>query len=158
MATVSLGGGTFTGALSAGTANIGDVDVLTMPAASNLSDSISAALDTTAIKEGLTSLTPKFFYEAVAAADTDEELIALVSAKKLRVLSLFVNAGGTATDITFESSTTTAKFKVSCGINGGCVLPFNPVGWFETAAGESLTATTGAGATVQVSGTYIEVT
>ena len=106
---------------------------------------------------GLTALTPKFFSETVAASDTDEELVALVASKKIRVLSLVVHCGGTATTATFESSTTTRIHKVPAGANGGQVLPFNPVGWFETAAGASLTVTTGAGSDTEISGTYIEV-
>lgn len=118
---------------------------------------VTNELESSYMRIGGVSVVPKFSYEAVTASDTDEELIALVSAKKLRVLALTVIAGGTATDVTFESSTTTAKFKVTAGANGGVVLPFNPVGWFETASGESLTVTTGAGSTVQIATTYIEV-
>lgn len=144
-------------ALPAGTNNIGSVDIDSMPAAARTTDTVSVALATDKVMDNLTEVTPEFFYEAVAASDTDEELEELTASKKIRVLSLYVQAGGTATDVTFESSTTTPKFKVTAGINGGCVLPFNPVGWFETASGESLTVTTGAGSTVQIAGTFIKV-
>ncbi len=127
------------------------------PAASRATHSITAALQTDAIMSGLTALQPKFFTETVVASDTDEELVALVTAKKLRVLALVAQCGGTATDITFESSTTTRIHKIPAGVNGGQVLPFNPVGWFETAAGASLTVTTGAGSSVEISGCYVEV-
>lgn len=133
------------------------VAVGSIPAAALTTDSIGAAHMTNAIMSGTTQLTPKFFSETVTAADTDEELVALVSAKKIRVLSLAVHCGGTATDITFESSTTTRIHKVPAGANGGQILPFNPVGWFETAAGASLTVTTGAGSSVEISGCYVEV-
>lgn len=118
---------------------------------------VTNELESSAMRIGGVQVTPKFVYEAVAASDTDEEIIAAVTSKKLRILSLVLIAGGTATDVTFESSTTTTKFKVTVGANGGVVLPFNPVGWFETAAGESLTVTTGAGSTIQITATYIEV-
>jgi hypothetical protein len=130
---------------------------VTAPAASRNTHSIAVALQTDAIQNGLTTLTPKFFSETVAAADTDEELIAAVATKKLRVLSLVAQCGATATDMTFESSTTTRKHKIPAGANGGQVLPFNPTGWFETTAGESLTVTTSAGSSCEISGTYVEV-
>lgn len=133
------------------------VQVRTMPAAARTTDAVAVALQSDALMNGFTALTPKFFSETVTAADTDEELVALVSAKKIRVLALAVQCGGTATDVTFESSTTTRKHKVPAGINGGQILPFNPYGWFETASGESLTCTTGAGSSVEISGVYVEV-
>lgn len=127
------------------------------PAASRTTHSISVALQTDAIQTQLTTLTPKFFTETVSASDTDEELVALVASKKLRVLALAVQCGGTATDITFESGTTPRIHKVPAGANGGQILPFNPVGWFETAVGASLTVTTGSGSAVEISGVYVEV-
>lgn len=133
------------------------VQVRSIPAAARTTDAVGAALQTDAIMVGQTALTPKFFSETVSASDTDEELVALVSAKKIRVLALAVQCGATATDVTFESSTTTRKHKVPAGINGGQILPFNPVGWFETASGESLTCTTGAGSSVEITGVYVEV-
>lgn len=130
---------------------------VTAPAATRTSHSIAVALQTDALMNALTSLTPKFFSETVGASDADEELVALVASKKIRVLALAVQCGATATDVTFESSTTTRKHKVPAGANGGQILPFNPVGWFETAAGESLTCTTGTGSSVEISGVYVEV-
>lgn len=130
---------------------------VTAPAATRTSHSIAVALQSDAIMNALTTMTPKFFTETVASADTDEELVALVSSKKIRVLALAVQCGSVATDVTFESSTTTRIHKVSAGANGGQILPFNPVGWFETASGASLTATTSAGSSVEITGVYVEV-
>ncbi len=130
---------------------------VTAPPASRTTHSIAVSLQSDALMSSLTAMTPKFFSETVAAADTDEELVAIVASKKIRVLALVVQCGATATDATFESSTTTRKHKVPAGANGGQVLPFNPVGWFETAVGESLTVTTGAGSSVEISGVYVEV-
>lgn len=133
------------------------VNVGSMPAAARTTDAIAAALQTDAIMNGATALTPKFFSESVTASDTDEELVAAVTSKKIRVLSLVAQAGGTATDMTFESGGSTRKHKIPAGANGGQVLPFNPAGWFETASGESLTVTTGSGSTCEISGVYVEV-
>lgn len=130
---------------------------VTAPAAARTTHSIAAGLQTDAVMNGLAALTPKYFSATVAASQTDSVLIALVGGKKLRILSLCAQCGGTATDMTFESNGTTRKHKIPAGINGGQVLPFNPVGWFETAAGETLTVTTGAGSSCEITGTYIEV-
>lgn len=130
---------------------------VTAPAATRATHSIATALQTDAIMNNLTALTPKFFSASVTASSTDSSLIALVAAKKLRILSLVAQCGGTATDMTFESGGTTRKHKIPAGANGGQSLGFNPVGWFETAAGESLTVTTGSGSTCEITGTYVEV-
>jgi hypothetical protein len=130
---------------------------VTAPAAARTTHSIAVAMQTDAVMNALTTLTPKFFSETVVASDTDEELVASVTAKKLRVLALVVHCGSLATDATFESGGTTRIHKVPAGANGGQVLPFNPVGWFETASGASLTVTTGTGSSTEISGVYVEV-
>lgn len=130
---------------------------VTAPAAARTTHSIAVSHQTDAIMSSNTVLVPKFFSETVTASDTDEELVALVASRKLRIMSLAVHCGATATDVTFESSTTTRIHKVPAGANGGQVLPFNPIGWFETASGASLTVTTGAGSSVEITGTYVEV-
>jgi hypothetical protein len=130
---------------------------VTAPPAARATHSIAVGLQTDALLNNLTALTPKFFSATVAASSTDASLVAAVAGKKLRIISLAVQCGATATDATFESSTTTRKHKVPAGANGGQVLPFNPVGWFETAVGESLTVTTGAGSSTEITGVYVEV-
>ena len=130
---------------------------VTAPAASRTTHSISAAVQTDVLMNGLTALTPKFFSQSVTASSTDTSLVAAVGGKKLRIIALVVQCGATATDITFESYTTTRKHKIPAGANGGQVLPTNEYGWFETASGESLTVTTGAGSTTEISGVYVEV-
>ena len=106
-------------------------------------------------------LTPKFAFANVAASQTDSAIVAAVASKKIRVLALYAVAGGTATDLTFNSkpggagSAKSAKF--ANGANGGEVLPFSPVGWFETVSGEGLSVTTGAGSTTGIGVVYIEV-
>jgi len=130
---------------------------VTAPAAARTTHSIAVALQTDAIMNGLTALTPKYFSATVAASQTDSSLIASVSSKKLRILSLVAQCGGTATDMTFESGGTTRKHKIPAGANGGQVLPFNPAGWFETVTSESLTVTTGTGSSSEITGCYVEV-
>ena len=133
------------------------VNIGEMPGSSRTTDSVGAAHQTGVIMSGLTELTPKFFSESVTASDTDEELVAAVTSKKLRVIALVAHCAATATDMTFESGGSTRIHKIPAGANGGQVLPFNPSGWFETTAGSSLTVTTGTGSTCEISGVYVEV-
>lgn len=130
---------------------------VTAPAASRTTHSISVALQSDALMSQLVTLTPKYFSETVAAADTDEELIAAVASKKLRILALAVQCGGVATVAEFQSGGSTRIHRVPAGANGGQILPFNPVGWFETTSGASLTVTTGTGSSTDISGVYVEV-
>lgn len=139
-------------------ANGQDVDVTRMPAVEATSDSIAASLRTDKLSNGLVEITPKFASASVAASSTDTTLIAAVSGKKIRVHALTAQCGGTATDITFESGTTTRVHKIPAGANGGQVLGFNPAGWFETAAvTTALTVTTGTGSTTEITIVYTEV-
>lgn len=130
---------------------------VTAPAASRGTHSISVAEQTGAIMSNLTALTPKFFSASVNASSTDQQLVAAVTSKKLRIIALVAQCAGTATTMTFESSTTTRIHKIPAGANGGQVLPYNPQGWFESASGESFTVTTGSGSTTEISGVYVEV-
>lgn len=130
---------------------------VTAPAAARTTHSISVATQTDAIMSGLTALTPKFFSGTVAASQTDSTLISAVASRSLRVLSLAVHCGATATTSTFESGTATRVHKVPAGANGGQILPFNPAGWFQTTSGAALTVTTGAGSDTEYTITYVEV-
>lgn len=103
------------------------------------------------------AVTPKFAFANVAASTTDSQVIPLVSGKKIRVLAVYAIAGGTATDLTFQSNSVAISAKFANGANGGEVLPFSPVGWFETVAGEALKVTTGAGSTTGLGVVYVEV-
>lgn len=89
--------------------------------------------------------------------NTTGELIALVSAKKLRVIAGFWTIAADTT-VRFDSHTTgalTGAMTVKAG--GGMAWSRNPDGWIETAAGEALDVTLGTGA--QISGVlkYVEV-
>lgn len=68
-----------------------------------------------------------------AATSGDNTLIAAVTSKKIRVLSLFLVSAGTVT-ARFESGAggTALTGQMSLVANTGFVLPFNPCGWFET--------------------------
>jgi hypothetical protein len=124
--------------------------------ASNQS-TIAFAEDTSQIANGVsgTMLTPTKVKISVAAAATTT-LVALVAAKKIRILSLYLISAA-ANTVTLQSHTTTTNSDggASYAANGGLVLPFNPLGWFDTTAGEALDmVTSGAG---QVSGQLVYV-
>ena len=72
----------------------------------------------------------------------------------IKVVSLVMVAGGTATTATFNSKGSGAGTAISClfanGANGGAVLNRNDDGWFSTNAGEALSITTGGGAATGV--------
>lgn len=144
-------------ALPAGTNNIGDVDVLTQPARVATVDSITAKIATDKIQDGLTALTPKFAIIDVATSG-DNTLLAAVTAKKIRILSLYMVASAAVT-ARFESGAagTALSGQMQLAANGGFVLPFNPVGWFETASGVLFNLELSGAISVDGGFTYIEV-
>lgn len=103
------------------------------------------------------AVTVKRLNTTVAAAQTDASLVALVTGKKIRVLALHLDCAGTATVATLQSNSTAKAGPFNNAASEQTVLPYNPHGWFETAAGEALKITTGAGATTSVLLTYVEV-
>lgn len=117
--------------------------------------------DAATVRRGSTAYTVKRAFANVAAATTDGVLIAAVAGKRISVLALVAVAGGTATNLTLNSKPAGAGVAISPvlanGVNGGEVLPLNPAGWIETAVGEGLSATTGAGSATGILVLYIEV-
>jgi hypothetical protein len=139
------------------TNNIGDVDVLTQPARAATTDTITAKLATDTIQNGTTALTPKYVIIDCASSG-DNTILAAVSSKKIRVLSCFIVATG-AVNVRFESgaSGTALTGQMNLAVNGGFVLPFNPVGWFETASNTLLNLELSAATGVDGSLQYVEV-
>jgi hypothetical protein len=94
------------------------------------------------------------------AASPDTSIVAAVSGKKIRVLSLFLVNGHTAVNtVRFESAAggTALTGQMLLAANGGIVLPHNSYGWFETIAGEALSLELAGATTVDGALTYIEV-
>lgn len=124
---------------------------------------ISASCETGTVYQGTTAKTPATLFANVAASQTDSVLLAAQGASnKIRVLQVAVVAGSTATNLTFNSKGAGAGTAISPlfanAANGGEVLPFSPVGWFDTVANEALTVTTGAGSTTGILVKYVVVT
>lgn len=108
-------------------------------------------------KSNQSDLGIKRAFANVAAGSTDSTVVAAVTGRKIRVLSYHCQAGGTATDLTFNSNSTAISSLKANVARGGAVGNFNPAGWFETVAGQALTVTTGAGSTTGIDVIYAEV-
>jgi hypothetical protein len=143
-------------ALPTGTNNIGDVDVLTQPARAATTDSITAKLATDKIQDGLTALTPKFaFLDATASGNT--QVVAAVTSKKIRVLR-FALSNDTAVNAYFKSATAGQISSTKrLGANSAHAAAFSPVGHFETTAGEALQINLSGASNVGVDVVYVEV-
>lgn len=140
------------------------VQIANMPPATKETDGIGSARMTTYIMiPGTPNVVAqvKFFKANVAASSTDSALITAVGGKKLRIITFRLHAGATATVATFNSKPGGAGTAITeafaLGANGGRSEQINEFGHFETVSGEGLSLTTGAGSTVGVGGSYIEV-
>lgn len=103
---------------------------------------IDVGIRTDAVLSGTSVLTPKFAVIA-AAMSGNNELVANVAAKKIRVLAMMLVAGAAGNIYFTADAGGTVIFggstnKIQLAANGGFVLPFNPVGWFETAVNTDL--------------------
>lgn len=119
--------------------------------------SISAKLATDKMMNNLTEVTPKFAI-IDAATSGDNTLVAAVASNKIRVLALFMVASAAVT-ARFESGAggTALTGQMQLAANGGFVLPFNPVGWFETGTNTLLNLELSGATSVDGNLVYIEV-
>lgn len=118
---------------------------------------VQASAESNQMMAGGTVVTPKF---AVidGATSGDNTLVAAVTAKKVRVLALFLVAAGTV-NVRFESGAggTALTGQMNLIANTGFSLPYNPVGWFETASNTLLNMELSAAVSCDGCLTYIEV-
>ena len=118
---------------------------------------VQAVAESSSMQAGGASVTPKF---AVidAATSGNNTLVAAVSAKKIRVLSLFLVAAGTV-NVRLESGAngTALTGQMSLVAATGFVLPYNPAGWFETASNTLLNLELSGAVSVDGALSYIEV-
>lgn len=165
--------------LAAGTAIIGKVGIdqttpgttngvqvnAALPAGTNLIGKVAAQHSTSAMSNGTTDVTPKFAKIDRATNADGAAVVSLVSAKKIRVLTLTMVSAGTVS-VKWQSSTSNSTGAgsntdltglMSLVANTGMADVFSPVGLFETVAGEALKLNLNAA--VQVSGylTYLEI-
>lgn len=144
-------------ALVAGSANIGDVDVVTIPAAARTTDTISVAQATDKIMNNLTELTPKFA-KITASSSGATTVVSAVTSKKIRVLSWTLVCNG-AVNVKWQSHVTPTDLTGLhyFAANGGVEAPFSPVGHFETVSGEALDINLSGAVAVGGSLVYVEV-
>lgn len=116
---------------------------------------IPAAHVTDRLFNGVTSVTPTFAQNTTSLSG-NTEIVASTSGKKIRVLEAALHGNG-AVNVKWVSSTTDISPLAYVGSNYGYVLPFSPVGWFETAAncGLRLNLSTSAGGNVGVHIAYV---
>lgn len=118
---------------------------------------VQASAESNQMMAGGTVVTPKF---AVidGATSGDNTLVAAVTAKKVRVLALFLVAAGTV-NVRFESGAggTALTGQMNLIANTGFALPYNPAGWFETASNTLLNMELSAAISCDGCLTYIEV-
>jgi hypothetical protein len=90
-------------------------------------------------------------FDSIAASQTGSAFVAAQAGSKIRVTAVVINQGDTTpSTVTFLSASTAKTPALKGPANGGFVLPFNESGWFETAEGEALNVTTGAGSTTGI--------
>jgi hypothetical protein len=118
---------------------------------------VTAELETNSMRTSGTAATPKFAI-IDAATSGDNTIVAAVNPKKIRVLSLFLVASAAVT-ARFESGAggTALTGQMQLAANGGFVLPFNPLGWFETASNTLLNLELSGAISVDGGLNYVEV-
>lgn len=97
-------------------------------------------------------------FQNVLASQTDTILVAGIPNFVIKVISVAFQPGATATSVTFNSKGTTSGTAISAtftpAANGFDDLPWADDGWFSTILGQSLSVTTGSGATVGIEVIY----
>lgn len=114
------------------------------------------------VRIGGSNLAVKRDFKNIATNTTDGSVVAAVASHKIRVHSLVLHCGSSATSATLNTKPSGAGSAISAlhalGSNGVLVLPFNAAGWFETGVGEGLSMTTSAGgSSIGVEVQYSEV-
>ena len=134
--------------------DIGDVDVTSISAGTNV---IGATLDVSGLMiENAVSVTVKRAAIAVSSSGNNT-LVAAVTGKKIRVLSLYLTAAGSV-NVKFQDGAggTDLTGLAYLVVNTGFVLPYNPHGWFQTSDTTLLNANLSAAIAVGGAMTYIE--
>jgi len=105
-----------------------------------------------------TTLQVKRAWINIAASQTATEFIPAVANAVIRIISLAMVSGATATNVTFNSAAVATGPLWANGANGGIVLPRNDDGWIQgLAINEAITITTGAGSTTGIVALFVEI-
>lgn len=127
-------------ATNGGTTTVAGTVSANQGTAGNSAWPVISSLDTSTIYNGTAALTPKFAKIAVSSSGNNN-IVAAVTSKKIRVLAYNFIANGTV-NAKFQSDGAGTPVDKSglkyCVANMGICAPFNPVGWLETDAGKTL--------------------
>lgn len=99
-------------------------------------------------------------YKSIDATTADQSVIAAVTGKKIRVLSIIARDDGAGTEVVLKTAAGTPAMRFYVNVNTSfenTVFDLNPLGWMDSAAGGAITADGGAAA-VKISIRYIEFT
>jgi hypothetical protein len=116
------------------------------------------ANDTGIIFNSSTAITPAFAVITASSMGGGNSVVALSSAKRIRVIAVNLTAAGTVNAKWQSGSSGTDITGLSYLVaNAGFILPYNPVGWFQTASSEALHLNLSASIAVGGHITYIAV-
>jgi hypothetical protein len=140
-----------------GTGTLAVQNTAATPAGTNLIGQVSASDETSTLYSGTTALTPGFALISTSSSGASS-LVSAVTSKKIRVLALSLVASA-AVNVKFQSHVTPTDLTglYYLAANGGIVLPYNPLGWFQTIAGEQLDINLSGSIAVGGSLTYVAV-
>jgi hypothetical protein len=131
-----------------------NVSAVTLATVSN----VGAYSMTDLVYGGLTAYTPLFARIAASTAG-NTTLVAGSSNKKIRVLAMAAIASSAVNIIIIDGATSalfgSTTVPIALTANSGFVLPYNPVGWFETASTQPLIVNLSASQSFAGSLTYI---
>lgn len=135
----------------------GAVYVATVNSRDRTTDNIGVAMQTDAIMNDTTVLTPQFAAIDVGASG-DNTIVTAVVGRNIRVLGYVLVATGAVT-VRFEdgASGTALTGQMSLAANSVVSVPFNPVGWFETSDNTLLNLELGSAVGVEGHLVYVEV-
>jgi hypothetical protein len=121
-----------------------------------LASNYGVPLQTNEIFAAAVSLTPKFKVISCSSSGNNE-IVALVALKKIRVLNWIVTASAAVNFKWRTASTDISGLHYAAAAGGGAGQSFSPLGHFETVAGEALNLNLSGATAVGGVLTYVEV-
>jgi hypothetical protein len=121
-----------------------------------LASNYGVPLESNSIFAGTTALTPQFKVISCSSSGNNE-IVALVSAKKIRVLQWIVTASAAVNFKWRTASTDISGLFYAAAAGGGAGGAFNPLGHFQTASGEALNLNLSGATAVGGCLVYVEV-
>ena len=130
-----------------------------LPAGTNLIGRTASSDETSTVYQGTTARTPVFVAVAAASSGDNTIVAAAGASNKIRVLAVQLISNGTVNAKWQSGAAGTDLTGLAYLVaNSGYVLPYNPVGWFETAANTLLNLNLSGAVAVGGSIVYIVVT